>query len=131
MEVGSTMKVSTYKALSQTALALLAGAALGVYPTWRYGQTAALMSELVAGVIVLAVASASMILVLREAKNGPGKMALAFVYSGMGKAIAGAALIFLAWYSLNLTQVVFVWFGVFYLIALASQSIWIMKVLRK
>lgn len=105
---------------------------LGAFPTWKYAGREGLYAEFMAALIAVVVSTVSIYLVLRRAKDGPGALAAAFVFSGLAKVIACIALAALAWWTLELAfGPLMLWLCLFYAMLLITQGFWLVKVLRR
>ena len=106
-------------------------AAAGAWPTHALCGRAGLNAMLLAGAIVLVVACAAMYIVGAVGLRGGGRLAMAFVASGLGKVAVCAALGLAAAMLLPVPPVALVlWLVLFYVAMMVVQVLWIVKVLK-
>ena len=107
--------------------------AIGAYPTWKLHAQLGLMTELVAGALVLTVAMLSACVIIRRAAaGGHAKAALAFVTLGWVRVLLSAALALVIWSLFGLPpRLMLIWIAVFYLVVLTCECFWLIQALQR
>jgi hypothetical protein len=125
------LSFSTPSAIAWTIASCALLAAAGFWPTYSLGGMIAVQSMLTAGVIVAVVGSVAVALVGLSAPGGAGKLSLAFIFSGMAKALACAVGGLAAGLLLPLSvKALLLWLVLFYCTIVTVQIVWLVKVLR-
>jgi hypothetical protein len=108
-------------------------AAIGAYPTWRYGQWAAVQCELaaLAAVLIAFVGLGAAVLAYSAAK-GAVKIAYAYVMMGVPRMAVAAGLAGAYWAIWKPQALIFAgWLVVLYLLTLVTESILMTRALKK
>jgi hypothetical protein len=114
------------------AVATTLAAMAGVYPTWAIGERPAVAAEIAAWLIVTLVAGSVTMFLVGQAKHGPVRLAVAFLFSATVKVIVSVSLGLAAWYAWNLEfGPLFLWICLFYAVNLVCQSVWLVRILRR
>jgi hypothetical protein len=108
-------------------------AAIGAYPTWQYGQRAALQGEMaaLAAVLIAFVGLGSAVLAY-FADKGAVKIAYVYVMMGVPRMAVAAGLAAAYWAICKPPALIFAgWLVVLYLLALVTESILMTRALKK
>ena len=126
------MRISFPALLGWTMPLGLMGGGLGVWPTWAAQGWQGLRAGLVALIIVFCATMLSGAAVAWQASRGPGRAAMAFIVSGPVKMIASLVAAAAAWWVMELApRALFTWTGIFYLVLLAGESVWLARALQR
>lgn len=106
---------------------------LGAYPTWRLAGAAGLLAELAAGGVVLAVMAASARFICHAASRGPRRAAQSFMAGFLVRIALCTALTAAVgqWHADLPQQTLFVWAGLFYLVMVLAEAIWLARALQR
>jgi len=116
------------RVVAATTIAAMAG----VYPTWLLGEKSSVKAMLAAWLIVTLTAGAVTMFLVGQAKRGPVRLAVAFLFSASVKVIVSVSLGLAAWYAWNLEfNPLFLWICLFYAVNLVCQSVWLVRILRR
>ncbi len=106
--------------------------AVGAWPTWMLAGREGLMSELIAGAVVLPIMLASALVVLRGSLRGPAAAVKMFVVGWAVRLPAVVALALLLGFFCRVHLVAFMcWVGLFYLATIVCEGLWLAKGLKR
>ena len=133
VETIERMRISFAALFAWLIPASLVVGALGAYPTWRVSGTPGLLAQLAAGAVVLVVMAASARFICHAASHGPRRAAQSFVAGFLVRVAACAALSAAVghWLADLPQQTLLVWTGLFYLVMVLAEAIWLARAMQR
>ena len=124
------MRASSAAALAWIIMLGLAAWAVGVYPTYRLAGKTGLVTQSVAGVVVLLATGTSAVIIAKLAARGPTVAAMGLMLSGFARLILVVGATFAVRWLFDLPLLVLLlWMGLFYVAMLGGEVIWLARAL--